>query len=249
MSENNGRDAALKELLEAVSKTPPPLYLEEIENHFDELFEVEEGEHLIYHEIVSPVVHLDVHLLRAGKARPFHVLYTTGMSDLPMKSENKEIGKEYERAELYCIMPHDMDFPQVFTGDEDKQQYRIISAMKKAARYPHLCGQYLSHCHSLQFSEDNTPFSPLTEMCGAVFYQLDHTDFGGRYGDGLDHFITSDGTRINFLCFVPIYKEEMEFKLKYGAPALYERLFGEDISDIRQLEIHNDRRNVCLGAQ
>jgi hypothetical protein len=39
---------------------------------------------LVWHELISELVHLDIHQIRATEERPFHVLFTTGMSDLPM---------------------------------------------------------------------------------------------------------------------------------------------------------------------
>lgn len=35
-------------------------------------------------------------------------------------------------------------------------------------------------------------------------------------------------------------------KPENSAPEVYEKLFGEDITDIRQLEIDNCRKNVCI---
>ena len=38
----------------------------------------------VYHELMSDKVHLDVHVVEPSERFPFHVLCTSGMSDLPM---------------------------------------------------------------------------------------------------------------------------------------------------------------------
>lgn len=230
-------------------RVAPMLYIEETENHFDKLFGVREGERVVFHEIVSDIVHIDVHLIKPSEERPFQVLFTTGMSDLPMtapEDASEDFKAKHERAEIYCFLPADWKLENNMTNEELDRYYWVCRAIKTAARYPHMCKTWLSHCHTLQYTEENEPLSPCTKLCAAVFYQLDHTDFGGKYGDGLESFDTKDNTRINLLCFVPIYEEEMNFKLKNSAPELYERLFGEDINDIKQLEIDNNRKNVCV---
>ncbi len=227
----------------------PMLYAEEIEDHFEKLFGVKENEHIVFHEILSDVVHLDVHVIAPSEERPFKLLFTTGMSDLPMTlPENMppEHKKEKERAELYCILPSDWKLENNMTEEEQDEFYWVIKTMKESARYPHLCETWLGHCHTLQYDEENSPLSPCTKLCAAVFYQLDHTDFGGKYGDGLKEFYTKDGTCIALLSFIPIYKEEMQFKLDNSAPELYGKLFGEDIDSITQLMIENNRKNVCI---
>lgn len=240
---------ALKKAKDSLFRVAPMLYIEEIENHFDKLFNVKDGERIVFHEIVSDIVHLDVHLIKPSEERPFQVLFTTGMSDLPMimpEDASEDFKKDHERAEIYCILPADWKLENNMTNEEKDKYYWVVSSIKMAARYPHMCKTWLSHCHTLQYSEENEPLSPCTKLCAAVFYQLDHTDFGGKYGDELVGFNTKDNTRINLLCFVPIYEEEMNFKIENSAPELYKKLFGEDINDIKQLEINNNRKNVCV---
>jgi len=233
---------------EKIPEVAPTLYAEDIENHFEKLFGVKEKEHTVFHEIISDTVHLDVHVIAPSEERPFKLLFTTGMSDLPMTLP-EDMPEEYretcERAELYCVLPPNWKLDNNMTEEEQDEFYWVIAAMKEAARYPHLCGTWLGHCHTLQYDTDNAPFSPCTELCAAVFYQLDHTDFGGKYGDGLAGLNAEDGTYISLLCFVPIYEEEMQFKLDTGASELYKKLFGEDIDDITQLMIDNKRKNIC----
>jgi hypothetical protein len=40
--------------------------------------------HDVYHELISDLVHIDIHHVAPDDERPFHTLVTSGMSDLPM---------------------------------------------------------------------------------------------------------------------------------------------------------------------
>ena len=57
--------------------------MEAIEKHIDGVFPGWEG--FVYHEILSDLVHIDVHILRSPKG-DCQLLFTTGMSDLPTRS-------------------------------------------------------------------------------------------------------------------------------------------------------------------
>lgn len=230
-------------------KVAPTLYIEDIEKHFNKLFDVGEDEHTVFHEIMSEYVHIDIHIIKPAENRPFYVLYTTGMSDLPMTMDEDapwDFKKINERAEIFCILPEDWKLEDKLSKEDTQKYMWIISAMKKAARYPHMCKTWLSFMHTLQYTEDNTPFSPYTKLSSAIFMRLNEDDFGGKYEDDLGGLYAEDGTYINLLCLVPLYKEEMDFKLEHGSGELCMKLFGEAIADFKQLEIDMDRKNVCI---
>ena len=84
----------------------PTLYMEEIENHFGKIFGGKD--HRVYHELMSKYVHIDIHIAEPTEEIPYRVLYTTGMSDLPMSLPEEAAWDEKrlnERAELFCILP------------------------------------------------------------------------------------------------------------------------------------------------
>ncbi|MGM3262792.1 suppressor of fused domain protein, partial [Klebsiella pneumoniae] len=56
---------------------------------------------MVYHEVISDLVHVDVHWVKAGPNRPFHALVTTGMSALPMTTPANSGAAE--RAELIAL--------------------------------------------------------------------------------------------------------------------------------------------------
>jgi hypothetical protein len=231
-------------------RVAPTLYMEETEKHFADMFGFDCEKTRVFHELMSDIVHIDVHIVPPDEGRPFYLLFTTGMSDLPMTLP-EDFGwdrrKICERAEIYCLLPPDWKF-EGFGSNEEKARYLwIISVLKQSARYPHICKTALGSMHSLQFTEDNTPFADNTKFSSAVFLHSDSRDFNGKYGDGLGYFRTEDGAYINLLCFIPMYEDEMRFKLEKGGDELFLRLFGETVTDLSQLIININRENICLN--
>lgn len=231
-------------------RVAPTLYMEEIEKHFADVFEYKLDEARVFHELMSDFVHIDVHIVPPCEKRPFYLLFTTGMSDLPMSLpedcswDDKKIN---ERAELYCLLPPDWKFDGFGDNREALRYMWIITALKQAARYPHQCQSCLGSMHSLQFTEENTPFADNTGFCSAVFLHSDSNDFGGKFGDRLNYFRTEDGAYINLLCFIPMYEDEMNFKIEKGGSELFLRLFGETVTDFSQLIIDINRESVCMN--
>ncbi|MBQ7784070.1 MAG: suppressor of fused domain protein [Oscillospiraceae bacterium] len=231
-------------------KVAPTLYMEEIQAHFDRLMNIKDDESTVFHELASEYVHIDVHLVKPTEERPFYMLFTTGMSDLPMTFEDDEpwdFKKVHERAEIFCLLPPDWKFGSDVPKGQEGRYGWVISAIKTAARYPHMCKTWLSNTHTLQYTEENRPFADNTQLSSVIFIQLNDEDFGGKYGNGFEGFSTSDNTYINLLCMIPIFEDEMNFKLENGGIALFKRLFGDAVSDFSQLVIRPDRESVCFN--
>ena len=235
-------------------KVAPTLYMEEIEEHFERLFGVKDSsEHKVLHELMSEKVHIDLHLLYPAENRPFYVLFTTGMSDLPMtlpEDTSWADRRVYERAELFCLLPPDWitEFPKNTPENERLRYTWIFSALKSAARFPHMNGCFFGSNHTLQYTEENAPFADNTKLCSAIFLHLDDRDFGGKYGEDFSFLRTGDGSYINLLCFVPLYEDELNFKHENGSDELFMRMLGETVTDFSQLIIRPDRKSVALNS-
>lgn len=118
--------------------TPPSdiLYMEELNEHFNKVFPNRETG--VFHELISDIVHIDVNIMEATPDEPYRVLYTNGMSDLPMTLP-QEIRKEYkhlERSELMMFLP--ADWPLTQKDFEAEENYWPIRLMKMLARFPHM---------------------------------------------------------------------------------------------------------------
>ena len=183
------------------------IYAEEVDKRFEELFPGRESR--VLHEIVSDLVHIDVHVMWPTQEQNFFVVYTTGMSDLsmtPAPEIPEEHRKNLELAELYFFLPG--DWPLSPDSPPSEAAYWPIRIMKFIARFPHEYKTWLGWGHTIPNGAD---YAPLDDSVGFGAVVL----MGG--GDApLGRLETKDGRRLSLLNLVPAYKEEIEYKLKYG---------------------------------
>ena len=207
------------------------VYAGEVEQRFEELFPGRDSR--VLHEIVSDLVHVDVHVMWPTPEQDFFVLYTTGMSDLPMTPDQsipEEERRDLELAELFLLLPGSWPLSKESTPPE--AAYWPIRTMKFMARFPHQYHTWLGWGHTMPNGPDYTPLDDSVGFGGVVF----------SGGDGpLGRLETKDGHRLNLLHLIPCYKEEIEYKLKYGMDELM-RLFQEkDVPII----LDPQRPNLC----
>jgi Suppressor of fused protein (SUFU) len=194
---------------------------------------------MVLHEIISDKVHLDIHVVYPTEERPYYVLVTSGMSDKPMTVP--EGCEKFQYAELYMMLPADWpaDLKAGNMEDEafkEENNYWPIRWMKKVARFPHMFDTWMAWGHTLPNGEDAEPFAPNTKLGCIMLYP------SYMMPKELLQLTTRDGTLINFLCMIPLYREEMLYKLKHGADALLELFDQNGIDDV----IRPGRKNVAL---
>ena len=176
----------------------------------------------IYHEIVSDTVHLDVHIVEPREDFPFFRLVTSGMSDLPM---TVPAGADVPRyAELIMTLPgawtHGQD---VF---EDERWYWPVRLIKTLASLPHKYDTWLGPGHTVPNGNPAEPYAPDTALCGALIFP------SATVPDAFHQLRIDDAKSIMFYSVVPLYAEEMRYKLKAGADKLLDRFDGAGITDI-----------------
>lgn len=215
---------------EARSEWTPPaesgLYLEEIQEHIDKVYPCSQKEPFVLHEIVSDIVHIDVNIIPPEGERDYYVLWTSGMSDLPMNLPDGDYDKkEFNRAELFMYLPADWKFGKM--GEMDSQvpdeYYWPVHWIRFLARFPHEYHTWLGSGHTLPNGENYAPLGEGTEMGG--FFFIPPISLGDKY-PGVEPLTCKDGVKINFLWAIPMYKEEIEFKLEEGFDAMMD-LFSE----------------------
>ena len=129
---------------------------EAIEKHMEGIFPGWQG--FVYHEIVSDLVHIDVHVLRSPEG-DCQLLYTTGMSDLPMNLPEEIADREdLKYAELYMLLPGDWDLGGVGASTQDLPYERFwpIRMLKFLARFPHEYQTWLGWGHTIPNGPDYT---------------------------------------------------------------------------------------------
>lgn len=207
------------------------VYAREVEARFEELFPGRESR--VLHEIVSDLIHVDVHVMWPTPEQDFFVVYTTGMSDLPMTPDlsiPEEDRKNLELAELFLFLPG--NWPLSKEGMPPEEAYWPIRMMKFMAHFPHQYHTWLGWGHTMPNGPDYAPLDDSVSFGGVVF----------SGGDGrLGRLDTEDGRRLSLLHLIPAYKEEIEFKLKYGMGELMKLFQEKDVPVI----LDPKRPNLC----
>ena len=212
---------------EATDWRPPEnygIYTDEVCTHFDQIFP--DRETSVFHEIISDLVHIDVHIMRPTPEENFYVIYTTGMSDLPMNvPADMPNAQDYAHAELVMFLPAswDPDNALEVTDGIPSKDFWAISGIKFFARFPHDFNTWLGSGHTVPNGPDYEPIIENSEMGGIVLLEL---------GEKESPVIANDGTKITLLMVVPISQAETEYKLEYGMDALMEKFDEHNVPHI-----------------
>jgi hypothetical protein len=153
------------------------------------------------------------------------------MSDRPMTLPKGVDAHEY--AELCISLPADWDLRQEAYADENV--YWPIRWLKTLARLPHDYRTWLGFGHTVPNGDPPEPFADGTEFCGLIVLPPVHLPRGFRV------LQTTAGKEVEFFAVVPLYREEMEFKLRNGARALLDLFTENDVTPV----VAPGRVNVC----
>ena len=210
------------------------LYMAEIEAHFEKIFPGRGS--FVNHELISELVHIDLHIMRPTPQADYYVVYTTGMSDLPMTLPDvipPETRKNLERLELYMLLPSNWNVGdgQLTNRDMPSSSYWPLGLMKFLARFPHQFHTWLGWGHTIPNGPDYALLDDSVGFGGAVLSTL----------SVVGPLETKDGSRINFCLLIPAYKEEIEYKLKYGMEELDKRYSAQKLPVV----LDPSRPNYC----
>ncbi|NHF61581.1 suppressor of fused domain protein [Flavobacteriaceae bacterium TP-CH-4] len=198
-------------------------HAEWIEGHLDKFFD--ENLISVFHEIPTLDLHLDICFIKPANTQ-FNILLTSGMSTLKMNvSEQVENVTELEFAELMMLIPKEIEFDQVYSG-KNKNDW-IITILKQAAKFPHFYNTWIGIGHTIQATEDMTPYSKETDFVGALI--LPSVTFDKDFTE-----IKKDGRKINIYNVLPLYKNELEYKIENGYNKLLDLLVkanGKEVLD------------------
>ena len=162
---------------------------------------------MVWHEIVSEYVHIDIYHVEPGPGRPFHTLVTSGMSEQPMSAPASF--PSFTHAELVALLP--TEWPLSEEAFADESNYWPVRQLKILARLPHEYNTWLWMDHTVPNGDPPEPFAPSTQLCCSL---LEPPLSLPEQFAILD---APDGRHISFFVLLPLYREEMEFKLRAGS--------------------------------
>lgn len=185
----------------------------------------------VYHELISDLVHVDIHMVPPTDKKPWYTLVTSGMSDQAMAVPEGAEGIRF--AELVICLPP--DWPMTQEDFKDERNYWPIRSLKMLSRLPHEYETFLGYQHTVPNGDPAEPFARNTKLCCNLLLwpQLPGQDFA--------QLKVNEEKTIWFYSVVPIYREEMNFKLKEGSESLEDRLLDNKITELLDVR----RVNVC----
>lgn len=202
---------------------------EKIYNHVEKYIGPIEG---VFREIVSDNISIDIIVAAPTSKRNFYTLVTYGMSEWPMTVP--EGAEDYRYSELMiCLPPTWKISDEAF---EDERNYWPVRALKTLARFPHEHRTWLYMGHTLANGEPVKPYSEDVKFQGMLLSLPDIEDKQGFF-----NLVFSSEKVVHFFTLVPIYQEEMDYKLKNGMEALFAKLNKIGTDDVVNL----NRKNSC----
>jgi hypothetical protein len=171
----------------------------------------------VMHEKESPLVHVDVYVVKPPKERKHQYLVTSGMSEKSMPVPAGASDGQY--AELILGLPPDWPLsPEAF---RDEANWWPIRLLKGLARYPHENKTWLYAGHSIPWSDPPKPYAENTKMTSVVLLRP-------RLIPEEGHIIhVSKRKHIRLWGVFPLYQEEEDLKVRDGSDKL-EELFDKN---------------------
>ena len=194
----------------------PEVYTEEemeaVEEHIEQYFGKFEN---VFHELVSPDIHVDICIVPPTEERDYYTLVTMGMGAHRMNVPEELAEYKLERAELAIALPADWKLDQESMKDE--KWYWPIRLLKSLARLPINCDSWLGHGHTV---ENREPFADNTKLCTATLIGPQGTE------DGSEVCTLPGGEEVNFYQVIPLYEDELDYKLEHDVDALLDKMAG-----------------------
>ena len=194
----------------------PEVYTEEemeaVEGHIQQYFGKFEN---VFHELSSPDIHVDICVVPPSGDRDYYTLVTMGMGAHRMNVPEELAEYKLERAELAIALPGNWKLKHEDLKNE--RWYWPIRLLKALARLPIASDTWLGFGHTMDNEED---FAKDTKLCAAILTGPQGVEEGGEV------CILPSGEEVNFYQVIPLYQNEMEYKMEHDADALLEKMAG-----------------------
>ena len=194
----------------------PEAYTEEemeaVEGHIQQYFGKFEN---VFHELSSPDIHVDICVVPPSGDRDYYTLVTMGMGAHRMNVPEELAEYKLERAELAIALPGNWKLKHEDLKNE--RWYWPIRLLKTLARLPIASDTWLGFGHTMDNEDD---FAKDTKLCAAMLTGPQDAE------DGSEVCILPSGEEVNFYQVIPLYRDELEYKLAYDADALLDKMNG-----------------------
>lgn len=208
------------------------LYTEKQRNQFEQYVDRQFGSYTeVFHEIVSPDIHLDILIIPPSDAQPFYQLVTMGMGAYKMEIPEQLQRDELERAELVLRLPASWDI-------KSKKQADIwpIEMLQTIGRIPIQSSTWIGYGHTFSADEASSPFADNTSLCSmALLTGLTRENHAASLR------IRGLG-KINFYQLFPLYREELLYAAEHSMNALLDLFEDSELNPTINLQRRNCAR-------
>lgn len=220
----------IDKLLDRESSNGVPSNIWPIDKHLEKFFN--DNETYVIHEKTSETIHSDIFVIEPNESigRNYFILLTSGMSALPMNTHNDY--QNFRYGELMMLLP--MDWNMNYEGFDDENNWWPMRLLIGMSKYPHEENTWLGYGHTYG-NLDGESFSKNVEFNSVIL--LDSISVPKSFLKIKRSFYRN----IYIHSVIPIYQEELDFKLKYGSDALIERFDKNKIEEV----ININRVNTC----
>lgn len=193
----------------------------------------------ILHENISEDMHIDILVVEPTPARDYYTLLTMGMSASPMNVPEDMDISPFSELMIYLppdwVVPRPDDVDATYPDESDpaeEENYWPIHWLKILAHLPVNYDTWLGYAHSIPTGKGFTNNTELNSFLLSI--PLEEEDF----------FTLSleNDKEISFWNIVPVYEEELQYKIENGADSLFELFDQFEISAIVDIS----RPNVVL---
>ena len=229
MKEDTKLNAAqMKNYIKGLQNPPLYAYTEQEVNQYQEFIKNNFGEYtFVYHELYSPDIHVDILVIPPNQEFNCYKLITRGMGAYKMNVPSQLKDYELERAELVIYLPSNWNMD--FSKEENSW---VVKLLKQFARLPIDEKSWIGFGHTLAHN-DVESYASNTKLSSLILIDsIDNT------GNSIDFSLPTKG-KINFYQVLPLYKEELEYKMKYGTAKLLEKLSNASVV------VDINRKNYC----
>lgn len=176
---------------------------------------------LVFQETASDGLRIDIYVVGPTERFPYARLVTSGMSELPMATPD---GEAHRFAELMITLSPDWKLDQ--ESFKDERWYWPVSLLRYLAHFPQKYETSLGWGHTVPNGDPAQPYAKSTELCGAILLS------SPTVPEAFHTLKVSADKEIVFLSIIPLYREEMDLKLRSGEDKLLERLFRKGVNDV-----------------
>jgi hypothetical protein len=176
----------------------------------------------VFHEIISDKVHIDIHTVSPSERFPWYTLVTSGMSDRLMRAP--EAHPDWAYAELFLCLPPDWKMTEADWKSET--HYWPIRALKYLARFPHQYDTWLWYGHTIPNGDPPQPINQSTRLSSFVLL-MPHC-----VPAEFHELKVNESKTIRFFAIVPLYAEELDWKLRSGCEVVEQALVKAGHSEL-----------------